>query len=203
VRQTPPDRLVAYARVQEVRGAGAAAKDLNRRKTPYVLALGGHQLPDSSATFTTVVKSRRYVPPVGQTATSCHVAVLVPCQGHAAQRVATAERLCRAPTEMGFRRNHDPLDSGTVRATSPVITIPGGYAGEEMLAGLAFGLDQIPGHLLRSTTFDQGSKRACVETATASSCIKAGYATTTAHGSWIRWRTSIVNGGGDSIADQT
>ncbi len=44
------------------------------------------------------------------------------------------------------------------------ITMPEGYAGEAMLAGLACGLDQIPGHLLRSITFDQGSEWACWET---------------------------------------
>ena len=41
------------------------------------------------------------------------------------------------------------------------VTMPEGYAGEAMLAGLVCGLDQIPAHLLRSITFDQGSEWGC------------------------------------------
>jgi IS30 family transposase len=42
--------------------------------------------------------------------------------------------------------------------------MPCGYASEAMLAGLVEGLDQIPHHLLRSITFDQGSEWGCWET---------------------------------------
>jgi IS30 family transposase len=38
------------------------------------------------------------------------------------------------------------------------ITMPEGYSGDAMLAGLADWLDRIPVHLLRSITFDQGSE---------------------------------------------
>lgn len=41
------------------------------------------------------------------------------------------------------------------------VTMPEGYAGDAMLGGLVNGLDQIPAHLLRSITFDQGSEWAC------------------------------------------
>lgn len=41
------------------------------------------------------------------------------------------------------------------------VTMPEGYAADAMLAGLVVGLDQIPSHLLRSITFDQGSEWAC------------------------------------------
>lgn len=41
------------------------------------------------------------------------------------------------------------------------ITMPEGYAGDAMLAGLQKGLEEIPSHLLRSITFDQGSEWAC------------------------------------------
>jgi len=49
------------------------------------------------------------------------------------------------------------------------VTMPCGYGRDAMEAGLVFGLDQIPSHLLRSVTFDQGSEWACWET------IAAGY----------------------------
>ena len=38
------------------------------------------------------------------------------------------------------------------------ITMPNGYRAEDTLAGLVEGLDQIPAHLLKSITFDQGSE---------------------------------------------
>jgi len=38
------------------------------------------------------------------------------------------------------------------------VTMPNGYAAEDTLAGLCFGLDRIPHHLRRSITFDQGSE---------------------------------------------
>ena len=47
------------------------------------------------------------------------------------------------------------------------VTMPEDYAGESMVAGLCCGLDQIPAHLLRSITFDQGSEWACWETVAA------------------------------------
>jgi IS30 family transposase len=41
------------------------------------------------------------------------------------------------------------------------VTMPEGYAGEAMVAGLVCGLEQIPAHLLRSVTFDQGTEWGC------------------------------------------
>ncbi|HXH55739.1 IS30 family transposase, partial [Iamia sp.] len=38
------------------------------------------------------------------------------------------------------------------------VTMPEGYSAEAMIGGLLDGLDRIPGHLLRSVTFDQGSE---------------------------------------------
>ncbi len=55
------------------------------------------------------------------------------------------------------------LTERVTRYSIPV-TMPEGYAGEAMLAGLVVGLDQIPAHLLRSITFDQGPEWACWET---------------------------------------
>ena len=49
------------------------------------------------------------------------------------------------------------LSERVTRFSIPV-TMPEGYSGEAMLAGLVEGLDQIPGHLLKSITFDQGSE---------------------------------------------
>jgi IS30 family transposase len=36
------------------------------------------------------------------------------------------------------------------------VSMPNGYAGDGMVAGLVCGLDCIPAHLPRSVTFDQG-----------------------------------------------
>jgi transposase, IS30 family len=44
------------------------------------------------------------------------------------------------------------------------VTMPCGYAAGEVLAGLVVGCEQIPKHLLRSITFDQGSEWAEWET---------------------------------------
>jgi|CXWL01.1.fsa_nt_gi IS30 family transposase len=48
------------------------------------------------------------------------------------------------------------------------ITMPCGYTAIDVLAGLVEGLEQIPAHLLRSLTFDQGSEWAEWETIAAS-----------------------------------
>jgi IS30 family transposase len=49
------------------------------------------------------------------------------------------------------------LTERVTRYSIPV-TMPGRYAKDAMLAGLAEGLDRIPSHLLRSITFDQKSE---------------------------------------------
>jgi transposase, IS30 family len=47
---------------------------------------------------------------------------------------------------------------------SIAVTLPCGYTADEVLAGLVVGLEQIPSHMLRSLTFDQGSEWAEWET---------------------------------------
>ena len=49
------------------------------------------------------------------------------------------------------------LTERVTRYSIPV-TMPEGYSAQAMVAGLVEGLDQIPAHLLRSITFDQGSE---------------------------------------------
>lgn len=58
------------------------------------------------------------------------------------------------------RANRSALMCLTERVTrySLLLTMPNGYAATDALAGLVEGLDQIPAHLRRSITFDQGSE---------------------------------------------
>ena len=57
-------------------------------------------------------------------------------------------------------RNQSSMLWFTERVTrfSIPVTMPDGYTADAMLGGLVEGLDQIPAHLLRSVTFDQGSE---------------------------------------------
>ena len=57
-------------------------------------------------------------------------------------------------------RNQSSMLTLTERVTrySILVTMPEGYTADAMVAGLVDGLDRIPGHLLRSVTFDQGSE---------------------------------------------
>lgn len=71
------------------------------------------------------------------------------------------------------------------------VTMPCGYAGEAMLAGLACGLDQIPKHLLRSITFDQGSEWACWETIAATYDIAVWFCDP--HSPWQRGQVENLN----------
>lgn len=56
--------------------------------------------------------------------------------------------------------NRSSMLSLTERVTrySILVTMPNGYAADDMVAGLVDGLDRIPAHLLASITFDQGSE---------------------------------------------
>lgn len=58
------------------------------------------------------------------------------------------------------RANRSALMCLTERVSrySLLITMPNGYAAADALAGLVEGLEQIPDHLRRSITFDQGSE---------------------------------------------
>jgi len=71
------------------------------------------------------------------------------------------------------------------------ITMPEGYAGEAMLAGLACGLDRIPPHLLRSITFDQGSEWACWGTIAESYGIAVWFCDP--HSPWQRGQVENLN----------
>lgn len=57
-------------------------------------------------------------------------------------------------------RNASSLLTFTERVTRYAmgITMPEGYTAEATLAGLIEGLNRVPGHLLKSVTFDQGSE---------------------------------------------
>jgi len=63
-------------------------------------------------------------------------------------------------------QNRSSMRSLTEPATrySIGVTMPCGYVRDATEAGVVCGLDQIPSHLLRSVTFDQGSKWACWQT---------------------------------------
>ena len=71
------------------------------------------------------------------------------------------------------------------------VTMPEGYAGESMVAGLCCGLDQIPAHLLRSITFDQGSEWACWETVAATYDIDVWFCDP--HSPWQRGQIENLN----------
>jgi transposase, IS30 family len=64
------------------------------------------------------------------------------------------------------KANRSAMMSLTERMSrySFLITMPEGYDAAAALAGLVFGLEQIPSHLRRSITFDQGSEWAHWET---------------------------------------
>ena len=70
-------------------------------------------------------------------------------------------------------------------------TMPEGYAGDAMLAGLADGLEKIPAHLLRSITFDQGSEWACWETIAATYGIDIWFCDP--HSPWQRGQVENLN----------
>ena len=89
------------------------------------------------------------------------------------------------------------------------VTMSEGYAGESMLGGLCCGLDQIPDHILRSTTFDQGNEWACWRTIAATYGIDVWYRDL--HSLWQRsqveslnrqWRFWFPSGADLGIVDQ-
>jgi transposase, IS30 family len=82
------------------------------------------------------------------------------------------------------------LTERVTRFSIPV-TMPCGYAGEAMLAGLVEGLDAIPTHLLRSITFDQGSEWGCWETIASSYDINVWFCDP--HSPWQRGQVENLN----------
>lgn len=71
------------------------------------------------------------------------------------------------------------------------ITMPNGYSADDTLAGLVVGLDQIPPHLLRSITFDQGSEWAHWETLAATYDIDIWFCNP--HSPWQRGQIENLN----------
>jgi IS30 family transposase len=91
------------------------------------------------------------------------------------------------------RGNHSSMLWLTERVTrfSIPVTMPEGYAGDAMLAGLAEGIDGIPAHLLRSITFDQGSEWGCWETIASTYGIDVWFCDP--HSPWQRGQVENLN----------
>lgn len=82
------------------------------------------------------------------------------------------------------------LTERVTRFSIPV-TMPEGYAADAVLAGLVEALDQIPEHLLRSITFDQGSEWAEWPTIAASYGIDCWFCDP--HSPWQRGQIENLN----------
>jgi len=82
------------------------------------------------------------------------------------------------------------LTERVTRYSIPV-TMPEGYAGDAMLAGLAEGLEQIPTHLLRSITFEEGSEWGCWETIASTYGIDIWFCDP--HSPWQRGQVENLN----------
>ena len=82
------------------------------------------------------------------------------------------------------------LTERVTRYSIPV-TMPLGYSADAVLAGLVEGLDKIPGHLLRSITFDQGSEWAHWQTIAATYAIDIWFCEP--HSPWQRDQIENLN----------
>lgn len=82
------------------------------------------------------------------------------------------------------------LTERVTRFSIPV-TMPEGYAGDAMLAGLVEGLEQIPPHLLRSVTFDQGTEWGCWKTIASAYGIDVWFCDP--HSPWQRGQVENLN----------
>lgn len=82
------------------------------------------------------------------------------------------------------------LTERVTRFSIPV-TMPLGYSADAVLAGLVEGLDKIPGHLLRSITFDQGSEWAHWQTIAATYDIDCWFCEP--HSPWQRGQIENLN----------
>lgn len=89
--------------------------------------------------------------------------------------------------------NRSSLLSLTERVTrySILITMPNGYSAADMVAGLVDGLDRIPGHLLASITFDQGSEWAGWRTVAEAYGIDCWFCDP--HSPWQRGQVENIN----------
>lgn len=82
------------------------------------------------------------------------------------------------------------LTERVTRFSIPV-TMPDGYRADDVLAGLVEGLEQIPAHLLRSITFDQGSEWAHWSTIAATYGIEIWFCEP--HSPWQRGQIENLN----------
>lgn len=82
------------------------------------------------------------------------------------------------------------LTERVTRKAIPV-TMPEGYAGEAMLAGLICGLDSVPPHLLRSVTFDLGSEWSCWQSIASTYAIDVWFCDP--HSPWQRGQVEAQN----------
>ena len=91
------------------------------------------------------------------------------------------------------RANRSALMCLTERMSrfSLLITMPEGYGSQAALAGLVHGLEQIPAHLRKSITFDQGSEWAQWPTLEASYDLKAWFCDP--HSPWQRGQVENLN----------
>lgn len=89
--------------------------------------------------------------------------------------------------------NRSSMLSLTERVTrySILVTMPCGYAANEMVGGLLDGLDRIPAHLLASVTFDQGSEWANWATIASHYRIDAWFCEP--HSPWQRGQVENIN----------
>ena len=89
--------------------------------------------------------------------------------------------------------NRSSMLSLTERVTrySILVTMPEGYTAQAMVGGLVDGLDRIPGHLLRSVTFDQGPEWANWETIAATYSIDYWFCEP--HSPWQRGQIENIN----------
>lgn len=71
------------------------------------------------------------------------------------------------------------------------VSMPEGYAGEAMLAGLIEGLERIPVAMLRSVTFDQGSEWSCWPTLAGTYTIDVWFCDP--HAPWQRGQIENLN----------
>lgn len=145
---------------------------------------------------------------------------------HANKRGAGLPNISARPTQVNDRtevghweidqiigaRNQSSLLTFAERVTryTFAITMPCGYDSLATLAGLTEGLDRIPGHLLKSVTFDQGSEWAYWETLAATYNIDVWFCDP--HSPWQRgqienqnrtWRFWFPRGTRLDNADQT
>jgi IS30 family transposase len=74
---------------------------------------------------------------------------------------------------------------------SLLITMPDGYGSSAALAGLVEGLEQIPAHLRKSITFDQGTEWAKWATLEATYNLKAWFCDP--HSPWQRGQVENIN----------